>query len=146
MCLRSLRVLVRDAVRYVDSPATVCTDGGGSFDGSQRLGRQSSVRFSNAIREQLPGGGGFGHFAETDDTVERFNASFRQVFIGRENKEMDTLVGETRMLEDGRVEIAINVMPRNGFNFPYVGSKMLRSRAMASQSVNWTRKPEYTRS
>ncbi|MEQ9586511.1 MAG: hypothetical protein RJS97_00825 [Parvibaculaceae bacterium] len=92
-----------------------------TYDGSQRFGRQTSIRFSNAIRDQLPGSGGFDHSANTDDTVERFTASFRQIFLGRENKEMGTLDGETRVREDGRAEIAINVNAKERLQFSVLG-------------------------
>lgn len=93
-----------------------------TYDGSQRFGRQTNIRFRNAIREQLPGSGGFGHSADTDDdTVERFNASFGQIFLGRENKEVGTLDGETQVLEDGRIEIAINVNAKERLQFAVRG-------------------------
>lgn len=92
-----------------------------TYDGSQRFGRQTNIRFSNAIREHHPGSGGFGHDADTDDTVERFNASFTQVFLGRENQEMGRLDGETRVREDGRVEIAISVDARERLQFAVRG-------------------------
>jgi len=92
-----------------------------TYDGSQRFGRQTNIKFSNAIREQLPGSGGFGHSADTDDTVEWFNASFTQIFMGRQNKGMGTLDGETRVREDGRVEIAIHVNAKERLQFSVLG-------------------------
>lgn len=83
---------------------------------SSRPDKRTDVEFRNALREHHPSGG-FGHSPDTAGGIERFNASFYQGFLLHDRKEMGTLKGQTRLVEDGSIEIAIDVDAKERLQF-----------------------------
>lgn len=82
---------------------------------------RTGIEFRNAIREDHLTGG-FGHRSRRDDDVERFQADYDEGFLRHDERlRMATFDGETRLLEDGRIQVSIEVDAKERLQFDVRG-------------------------
>jgi len=94
-----------------------------TYDGSgpQDFRKRTGMQFRNALRENHLTGG-HGHKFSDDGAVERFRADYDKGFLRSADRlPIATFDGETRRLEDGRVQISIDVDAKEPLRFSVRG-------------------------
>ncbi len=83
--------------------------------------RRTNIGFRNALRQDHLASS-FAHRFDDDDGVESFYADYDEGFLRYPDRlKMATLDGETRQLEDGGVEISIDVSANERLQFSVLG-------------------------